>query len=255
MERYGHHHPLWNTHLKKYDVSWEYFQYIVSPNQTQNFCVIVEPRQMEELPLVIKNFMYLLQHKNWGLIVVHGTQNEDFIKSRLKGWKNVVFHNLNVENLSLHDYNSLMLNCDFWNTIRGYGCKKALVFQTDTLLLKNNIDDFLEYDYVGAPWTHSCFSGVLVGNGGLSLRDTEKMILITEKYTNDVHNEDTFISYCCSLEGFNVPSLEIAKGFSVESVFYENPMGLHKPILDKIGDVNFESLFEDKNNISNFDIF
>lgn len=45
-----------------------------------------------------------------------------------------------------------------------------LVFQTDSILCANsrqNLNDFLDYDWVGAPWNPS---GRFGGNGGLSLR-------------------------------------------------------------------------------------
>jgi hypothetical protein len=45
-----------------------------------------------------------------------------------------------------------------------------LVFQTDSILCANsrqNLNDFLDYDWVGAPWNPN---GRFGGNGGLSLR-------------------------------------------------------------------------------------
>jgi hypothetical protein len=45
-----------------------------------------------------------------------------------------------------------------------------LVFQTDSILCANsrqNLNDYLDYDWVGAPWNPS---GRFGGNGGLSLR-------------------------------------------------------------------------------------
>ncbi|KAI0177658.1 hypothetical protein BJ166DRAFT_475762 [Pestalotiopsis sp. NC0098] len=51
-----------------------------------------------------------------------------------------------------------------------------LVFQTDSILCANsrqNINDYLEYDWIGAPWNPS---GRYGGNGGLSLRRVSAMI-------------------------------------------------------------------------------
>ncbi|KAF7518832.1 hypothetical protein G7054_g13325 [Neopestalotiopsis clavispora] len=53
-----------------------------------------------------------------------------------------------------------------------------LVFQTDSILCANsrqNINDYLEYDWIGAPWNPS---GRYGGNGGLSLRRVSAMIEI-----------------------------------------------------------------------------
>ncbi|KAM0272541.1 hypothetical protein ACHAQH_008677 [Verticillium albo-atrum] len=51
-----------------------------------------------------------------------------------------------------------------------------LVFQTDSILCANsrhNINDFLEYDWIGAPWNPA---GRWGGNGGLSIRRVSAMI-------------------------------------------------------------------------------
>ncbi|KAI1189610.1 hypothetical protein F5B17DRAFT_438746 [Nemania serpens] len=51
-----------------------------------------------------------------------------------------------------------------------------LVFQTDSILCANsrqNLNDFLDYDWVGAPWNPS---GRFGGNGGLSLRRVSAII-------------------------------------------------------------------------------
>lgn len=51
-----------------------------------------------------------------------------------------------------------------------------LIFQTDSILCANSrqtLNDFLEYDWVGAPWNPS---GRFGGNGGLSLRKVSTII-------------------------------------------------------------------------------
>ncbi|KAM5351242.1 hypothetical protein ACJ41O_003965 [Fusarium nematophilum] len=51
-----------------------------------------------------------------------------------------------------------------------------LVFQTDSMICANskyNLDDFLEYDWVGAPWDPESTWG---GNGGLSLRRVSRIV-------------------------------------------------------------------------------
>jgi hypothetical protein len=115
-----------------------------------------------------------------------------------------------------------------------------LIFQTDTLLLNDNIDDFINYDYIGSPWSKdlqwkkNIFENVHIGNGGLSLRNVDKMIKILETYPNNImmrFNEDGYFSYFCVKEKYNIPSIEVAMKFSVETIYYENPCGIHKPLL------------------------
>lgn len=63
-----------------------------------------------------------------------------------------------------------------------------LVFQTDSIICANSrytINDFLEYDWIGAPWHPSSTWG---GNGGLSLRRVSTMIDVLK---NQVRVEDS----------------------------------------------------------------
>ncbi|KAI1268519.1 hypothetical protein F5Y18DRAFT_423880 [Xylariaceae sp. FL1019] len=55
-----------------------------------------------------------------------------------------------------------------------------LIFQTDSILCANskqNLNDFLEYDWVGAPWNPN---GRFGGNGGLSLRRVSAIIEVLQ---------------------------------------------------------------------------
>ncbi|KAK0737016.1 hypothetical protein B0T21DRAFT_347428 [Apiosordaria backusii] len=58
-----------------------------------------------------------------------------------------------------------------------------LVFQTDSILCANskrNLNEFLEYDWVGAPWSLNARYG---GNGGLSLRRVSAIIEVLRHQT------------------------------------------------------------------------
>ena len=98
-----------------------------------------------------------------------------------------------------------------------------LIFQTDTLIIekyKETINEFLEYDYVGAPWSETYLPefGIheynAIGNGGLSLRKKSKMLEILEK-NKDTElfkkmNEDTCFSFQKNVE-MKKPDFEKAK--------------------------------------------
>ncbi|KAK7751303.1 hypothetical protein SLS62_006709 [Diatrype stigma] len=71
-----------------------------------------------------------------------------------------------------------------------------LVFQTDSILCANsrqNLNDFLEYDWVGAPWNPS---GRFGGNGGLSLRRVSAIvdILRDQVRADDSEPEDVWLT-------------------------------------------------------------
>jgi hypothetical protein len=97
---------------------------------------------------------------------------------------------------------------------------------------KELLNNFIEYDYVGAPWSQSMKwtrDTYKVGNGGLSLRKKSKMIEILK--TNipvPSRNEDVFFSYP-QHSTLNKPSSDEAMTFSIETIFSDRAFGCHKP--------------------------
>ena len=100
----------------------------------------------------------------------------------------------------------------------------VLVFQWDGFILNPNAwdDEYLKYDYIGAPWQNN-----EVGNGGFSLRSKkllEECALLSKE--NDIeyggveNQEDVLIchKYKIYLEsrGMNFAPVELAKKFSIE---------------------------------------
>jgi hypothetical protein len=140
---------------------------------------------------------------------------------------------LNVDNLSVNDYNKLLFTDFFYENI---DTEMFLIFQTDTLLsdvYNKNIYDFMAYDYVGAPWASRA-----VGNGGFSLRKKSKMIEMKNIggfsfdnwYGEDLFFSNTCVEYPLDVD-INKPSFDDAQKFSVETVFYDKSVGIHKPWL------------------------
>ena len=71
-----------------------------------------------------------------------------------------------------------------------------LVFQTDSIICANSkhiMDDYLDYDWVGAPWNPS---GRWGGNGGLSLRRVSSIIdiLRNQRRIDGAQPEDVWLS-------------------------------------------------------------
>jgi len=102
--------------------------------------------------------------------------------------------------------------------------KRLLLFQTDTILLKDNIEDFFKYDFIGAAW---CFSPYKGCNGGLSLRNRQKMLEICKSH-KCTENEDGFFSYTHENMLNLVPILEDKNKFSMETIWCDDPMGMHR---------------------------
>jgi hypothetical protein len=218
---------IWNKHLE--NMKKKLVDYKPSlPIDSDYFAVIVEPRVDENIETIIKTVMYHLEDssKKWGLQIFHGTKNIEQILNITKNWNNVSLVNLGTDNLTKREYNNMMMTTDFWNKVNG---KKILSFQNDSILLKGGIDQFLKYDYIGAPWVKSK-EGYFVGNGGLSLRNKDKMIEICtlNDDKSNIPQEDIF--FVKNLKGEGVADIETAYNFSMEDIFSEHAMGLHNPI-------------------------
>lgn len=116
----------------------------------------------------------------------------------------------------------------------------ALIIQYDGFILNPNAwdDEFLQYDYIGAPWfvkewlverfnfPKSLLGTGVVGNGGFSLRSKKFITLCSqlaqENYFTEFHPED--IVLCVQnrakleAEGMQFAPIELAKRFSYEAI-------------------------------------
>lgn len=107
-----------------------------------------------------------------------------------------------------------------------------LVIQWDGFVLDDNAwtDEYLDYDYIGAPWMY--IDGRNVGNGGFSLRSVElHKILALDSHIQDIHPEDNTICreyrhYLQNNYSFKFASDELAAKFSFE---------LHEPTQSTFG--------------------
>jgi len=213
--------------LEEYIKHVDYVPYI--PKETDHYAVIIEPRLHPDLLTVIKSTMFHLNKTNspikWGLQIFHGNQNKKLVENIQLTLGNVILTNMYVDNFTHEEHSRYMESVEFWKQVKG---TKALIFQTDSLLLRSGIDDFLKYDYVGAPWRKPK-ENQWVGNGGLSLRTVSKMIEICENnpVTEDILEDIYFMKY---MEGNGVADIETAMKFSMEDVFSPNPLGVHNPI-------------------------
>ncbi|RPA87942.1 hypothetical protein BJ508DRAFT_196802, partial [Ascobolus immersus RN42] len=113
-----------------------------------------------------------------------------------------------------------------------YDCPEFLLnFQTDSMICSNSgqdLNSWLMWDWVGAPWLEQDIMG---GNGGLSLRRISKVLKVLEmeqREDDDPQLEDLWLSRRVGvLPGAVVPNGTISKTFSVESIWYEAPLGYH----------------------------
>lgn len=235
--------PIWDQRIKKLAETVSGTRLITKDIIFDKVAVIVEPRILPITESLLTWMVYLLAPKGWKFMFYTGTTNHKIIHELVEklGISDVVeIRNLYKENLTIQDYNWLLTSIHFWANMP---YENVLIFQTDTVLLDGDLDKFLEYDYVGAPWDRN-FSWLhnpetdVVGNGGLSLRKRSGMLrAINNVPYNDI-NEDRYFCINCK-DVLNIAPVELAIQFSVESVFYSNLKGYHK-CWDYIGDKMIE---------------
>jgi hypothetical protein len=137
-----------------------------------------------------------------------------------------------------------MASEEFWNLFVG---EKILIYQEDSIIFKSNINDFIRWDYIGAPWPKNQNDNLnCVGNGGFSLRTKQCMIDVINKISiEDTQFESSTINYMLSSGmtigpedvyfSLNMIRYDIGKvadwdsafNFSTESINNPNSLGGH----------------------------
>ena len=152
-------------------------------NNSKYEAVLIEYRIFPHLEFLIRNSILQLGD-TWSYTVVCGNLNYSFIV----GLCNIISPNIkviktNFDNLNQSTYSILLASTYFWNLFYG---DKILIYQEDSCIFKSNINDFLKWDYIGAPWlTKQNDTANNVGNGGLSLRTKQCMLDVINKLSID----------------------------------------------------------------------
>jgi hypothetical protein len=169
--------------------------------------VLIEFRPLPNLEFLIRNT--ILKLNNWNHTIICGNINYDFIKNtcedickNINSKINII--KLDIDNLNPSQYSQLLVSSNFWNNIKG---EKILIYQEDTMLFHNNIEPFMKYDYIGAPWPINQDDNLNgVGNGGFSLRTKSVMLKCIEKILpHEINLGKSTINYIKSTNSTFVP--------------------------------------------------
>lgn len=185
--------------------------------------LIVETRPSFFLPKVIRNVMFFLG-AGWNLYVLTGPLAVDPLRAALTGW-NISLGVLpgSPGTLTRNDYSHLLTRPDLWTRFRE---EKVLVFQPDTILTGAGIEDWLEWDYIGAPC--GTFDENYFACGGFSLRTRDAMIdALAGRQPVENEPEDTYFTQKVREIGGRMPDVVTAARFCVESFYVGHPLGVH----------------------------
>jgi len=232
--------------IPDYDI--QYAKHIPSPSSPakySNIAVLVEFRSVDLLVSIVMNILHNLP-SSWPIQIFHGKTNLYFLKNSpalrpLISTERILLTEWDREitNDFIKNTNKLFTNISFWQQIQG---DKILFFQIDSIMCSNSphkITDYLHYDYIGAPWDIKSCCGTKeaqVGNGGFSLRNRIKTIQLLQmiQWNDNQEPIPEDLWYAINLRRYlnaSIAPIDVAKTFSVESIYYSHPMAVHKLLL------------------------
>lgn len=204
--------------------------------------VIVEDRPLTNMVPLILHFASVLG-PDWP-VVLYTKTNTPPMSASLQRLVNI--HNVYVR--ALPDFvhfgdqasvSRFLTTPWLWNQLAP--ADHVLIFQADSIICSNSpmtIDNFLEYDLIGAPIAEAFGKGF---NGGLSLRNRNKVLEVIHKAKADgeintgAFEDQWFYQKMLELPikpngqpGANLPVEDVAKTFAVETIKYSFPFGYHQ---------------------------
>jgi len=142
--------------------------------------VFIEYNCISYCEFIVRNTIFKLGEK-WSHTVVCGTLNYDYMKNMCQSISpNIKVIQTNHSKMSENEYNKFLSTLEFWNLFRG---SKILLYKKKSLLFKNNVEDFINFDYIAPPFSNlniHCEPSN-IGNGSFTLRTKEIMKLIISK--------------------------------------------------------------------------
>jgi hypothetical protein len=222
---------------------------------SKNVATIIEDRPLANLAPLILHFASVLG-PDWPIVLFttkdQAPNSVPFRRAVKEG--RVIIKNL-PPGTAFADHSSVsefLTRPWFWEQLAP--ASHVLMFQADSILCANSelrVDDFLKYDFVGAPIAvpDSGDDGHGEGyNGGLSLRNRAMVLDIVNRYswtgekeTGEISTEGCVTKRPClkfedqwfyhkmkEMEGARLPSVEVASTFAVETVWTDRPLGYHQ---------------------------
>lgn len=134
----------------------------------------------------------------------------------------------------------------------------VLTVQYDGFILDPSAwrQEFLDYDYIGAPWKDG-----VVGNGGFSLRSRRLLETLNhlQAELSVVHPEDEIIGRRyrerLEAEGVRFSPLEVARQFSVEDAPYAGSFGFHGRTTQRLSGFSIESILLDASSVDLHELY
>ncbi len=182
-------------------VSFKYQEPIRSPYNESKVALLIENRPFPFLAPLMLHFMSVVP-PDWRFRFMGSNESVESVNQSVAirqqvtaGKLDLTYIPSNMSTASQELISRFLTNLWLYDTVL-QPAEWLLVFQSDSILCANsrqNLNDFLEYDWVGAPWNPS---GRFGGNGGLSLRRVSSIIEILQDQVrvNDSEPEDVWLT-------------------------------------------------------------
>lgn len=205
----------------------------LAPNAPR--AVIIETSSIANLIPIMLHF-YNVLGPSWGMTLFTLEENwveplsPVFQRALTSGRLEVRFLPKDAELTSSRGVSRFLTQPWIWEQL--VSAERILLFQADSILCTKSqeaVDNYFRYDFIGAPIDSKYGQGY---NGGLSIRNPRLFLEVvkeTDFLTSGEEFEDQFFYKKLLEKGAEMPAAEIAKTFSVETIYYETPLGYHQP--------------------------
>ena len=137
--------------------------------------IFIEFRNLPHIEFLIRNTILKLGD-SWSFTIVCGNLNYSTIKEFCDTISpNIKIIKMEYDNITINQYNNFFFDLKFWDLFVG---KTLLIYQEDSIIFKNNFIDFINYDFVGAPYYMGTTRDFMIpyhSNGGFSIRKKEML--------------------------------------------------------------------------------
>ena len=189
------------------------------PPSKRRHALLMEFRALPHVEVVLRHAMRQLG-PTWAHTIVCGPDNESCMRALAPPGVDVLCLP-RCRNMTLAAYNRLLTSVAFWQAIEG---ENILIHQEDSFMFKaDNLERFLSYDYVGAPWHNG-----QVGNGGFSLRKRSAMLRLCRAHPPVHVPEDLHFHRLFRLHKSHVAPWSVARQFAVENVAFNDAVAGHQ---------------------------
>lgn len=233
---------------------------------SKNVAVVIEDRPLPNIVPLLLHFSSVLG-PTWPVVyytsVVSHPKSIAFLRAVEEGRISIRPLPAGVEFAKHQSVSEFLTKPWLWEQLAPAG--HVLMFQADSIICANSearIEDFLEYDFVGAPIDVPITPPDGHGegyNGGFSLRNRSMILDIVNTFSWQKEKDEGKITQepcvtqepCLKFEdqwfyhkmkenGARLPSKEVASAFAVETIWSDRPLGFHQVERwnkDKIGQV------------------